>query len=81
MLLFHDSSPVSVCEMKASLSIRATLSSRILNGAPRYLRARICGFAKAFANSMETVTPLRTLFTSAGLKQAMHVPNLCRTLG
>jgi hypothetical protein len=47
----------------------------------RYLIARISGFAKAFANRMETVAPLRTLFTSAGLKQAMHVPDLCRTLG
>jgi hypothetical protein len=50
-------------------------------GMMRYLIARICGFAKAFANRMEIVTPLRTLFTRAGLKQAMHVPDLCRTLG
>jgi hypothetical protein len=47
----------------------------------RYLMARISGFAKALANWMEIVTPLRTLFTSAGLKQAMQVPDLCRTLG
>ena len=46
-----------------------------------YLMARISGVAKALANWMEIVAPLRTLFTSAGLKQAMHVPALCRTLG
>jgi hypothetical protein len=41
----------------------------------------ITGGANALSNVMDILEPLRTLFTSAGLKHAMHVPALCRTLG
>jgi hypothetical protein len=62
------------------MSLRST-AAKITKLAEDYLIARISGAAKAFANWMEIVAPLRTLFTRAGLKQAMHVPGLCRTLG
>jgi hypothetical protein len=60
---------------------QSDISEESISEMMRYLIARICGFAKAFANRMEIVTPLWTLFTRAGLKQTMHVPDLCRTLG
>src|SRR6266446_9751113 len=46
-----------------------------------YLASLMTGGAYAFVNVMDTREPLRTLFTKAGRKQAMHVPALCRTLG
>jgi CPA2 family monovalent cation:H+ antiporter-2 len=46
-----------------------------------YLLSRISGVANAFSKAIEIDEPFRTLFTSAGLKQTMHVPTLCRTLG
>lgn len=46
-----------------------------------YLLSRISGVANAFSKPMEIDEPFRTLFTSAGRKQTMHVPTLCRTLG
>lgn len=45
------------------------------------LLARNSGTANAFSNVMEMAEPLRTLFTIAGRKHAMHVPPWCRTLG
>jgi hypothetical protein len=46
-----------------------------------YLISRISGTASAFSNVMEIDEPFRTLLTRAGLKHAMQVPPLCRTLG
>ncbi len=46
-----------------------------------YLASLMMGGANAFLKVMDTREPLRTLFTRAGLKQAMQVPALCRTLG
>ena len=47
----------------------------------RYLVSSVTGAANAFSNVMDIAVPFRTLFTNAGLKQTMHVPTLCRTLG
>jgi DNA-binding IclR family transcriptional regulator len=46
-----------------------------------YLISRISGTVSAVSNVMEIDEPFRTLLTRAGLRQAMQVPPLCRTLG
>jgi hypothetical protein len=46
-----------------------------------YLISRISGVANAFSKPMKMDKSFRTLFTSAGRKQTMRVPALCRTLG
>jgi hypothetical protein len=70
-----------VTRTAGDLEERGGTSSRVELQDCRFEISRISGRAAAFSKVMETEAPFRTLLTSAGLKQAMHIPPLWRTLG